>query len=358
MAGKPVQRKRRPSIKDVAALAQVSSKTVSNVLHGQIFVADATRSRVLRAIEELDYRPDPLARNLRSGRSGILAVAVPNVEVPFFAELTSRIVIAARARGYTVLIDETSGVREREVDLLTGIAPLLADGVIFSPQEISRSQLTSLLRRTARQTPVVLLGEHVIGLPVDHVLIDNVAAGADATRALIALGRRRVAAIGLPPGYDDPQEHADLRLQGYRQALEDAGLPYDPHLTVAAGARRSADGASAMTSLLALPEPPDAVFCMTDLLALGAVRALYEQGRSVPEDVAVIGFDNIAHTQFSVPTISTISPDKTAIAEAAVELILQRLAGSNKPPQVVEVRHDLIIRESTAGRRRPARRRR
>lgn len=342
---------RRPSIKDVAALAQVSSKTVSNVLHGQIFVAEPTRTRVLRAIAELDYRPDLNARSLRSGRSGILAVAVPNLDVPFFAELTSQIVTAARVQGYTVLIDETSGVRDREVDLLTGIAPRLADGVIFSPQGIGRSQLSSLLSSSARG-PVVLLGEHILGLPVDHVLIDNVAAGSDATQCLLALGRRRIAAIGLPPGYDDEQEHAALRLSGYRSALEAAGLPYDPALVVAAGARRSSDGFAAMAGLLASSSPPDAVFCFTDLLALGAVRAVYEAGLRVPEDVAVVGFDNIAQTQISVPTISTIAPDKAAIASAAVDLIVRRLSGSTADPQVVQVRHDLIVRESTAGRSR------
>lgn len=350
MAGQRGRPKRRPSIKDVAALAEVSSKTVSNVLHGRIFVAEPTRGRVMRAIAELDYRPDLAARNLRSGRSGILALAVPSIEVPFFAELTSAVVKAARAHDYTVLIDETSGLPDREIDLLTGIAPRLADGVIFSPQAISRDQLTDLLHRAEPQGPVVLLGEHILGLPVDHVLIDNVAAGADATRALIALGRRRIAAVGLPAGYDDAQEHASLRLRGYREALAEAGLPYAPELVVAASARRSEDGTTAMAKLLTLPEPPDAVFCFTDLLALGAVRALYEGGLRVPEDVAVVGFDNIAQTQVSVPTITTVAPDKAAIAELAIDLILQRLGGDTSDPQVRRAPHQLVLRESTAGR--------
>lgn len=340
---------RRPSIKDVAALADVSSKTVSNVLHGRVFVAEPTRDRVLRAIAALDYQPDLSARQLRSGRSGILAVAVPNVDVPYFAELTSHIVKAARAYDYTVLVDETTGARERETHLLTGIAPRLADGVIFSPQGTARSELAALLARRRGRTPTVLLGEHAFGLPVDHVLIDNVTAAFDATRHLVGLGRRRIAAIGEAPGYDDEQEHAGLRLAGYRKALAAAGLPFDPELVVAAGARRPEDGSAAMAALLRLPDPPDAVFCLTDLLALGAIRALHEHGVRVPQQVAVVGFDNLRQTQYSVPTVTTVAPDKAAIAETAVRTIVDRLAGDDQPPQVIHVRHDLIVRESTAG---------
>jgi DNA-binding LacI/PurR family transcriptional regulator len=344
---------RRPSIKDVAQLAGVSSKTVSNVLHGQIFVAEPTKARVTQAIAELGYRPNLNARSLRSGRSGILAVAVPDVDIPYFAELTGHLVKAAREHGYTVLIDETSGSRDLEVDLLTGIAPRLADGVIMSPQGTGKTQLREVLSDGADQdrTPTVLLGEHILGLPVDHVLIDNVAAAAEATQHLVDLGCRRIAAVGLPPGYDDQQEHATLRLKGYKKALKANKLEYDPELVVAGSARRPADGASAMGALLALPERPDAVFCFTDLLALGVVRELSQRRIRVPEDIAVVGFDNISHTRYSVPTITTIAPDKVAIAETAVRLLVDRLSGDQSAPRVVTVSHELVVRESTTRKR-------
>jgi DNA-binding LacI/PurR family transcriptional regulator len=334
---------RRPSIKDVAALAGVSSKTVSNVLHGQIRVAEDTHARVTRAIAELNYQPNLHARKLRSGRSGILAVAVPNVDLPYFAELTSQLVRAAYAQGCTVLLDETGGSASREQSLLTGTAARTADGVIFSPQGVSRDELVDILSESGK--PVVLLGEHVLGLPVDHVMIDNVAAGADATRHLLGLGRRRIAVIGTPPGYDDDQEHAELRLRGYRNALQAAGAAYDPRLVMSAGARRPADGAAAMTALL--EHKPDAVFCLTDLLALGAIRALHSHGLHVPDDVAVVGVDNIGQTQYSVPTVTTVAPDKAALAETAVKLLLRRVRDPGREPHQIVTPHELVVREST-----------
>jgi DNA-binding LacI/PurR family transcriptional regulator len=177
-----------------------------------------------------------------------------------------------------------------------------------------------------------------------------VAAARDATAHLLALGRRRIAAIGdqrhVPSGIT-----AHLRLEGYRQALAEAGCPYDEELVVPADEYHRGNGAESMARLLALPEPPDAVLCFADLLALGALRTLAVGGRTVPEDIAVVGFDDIEDGRFSTPTLTTIRPDKARIASLAVSFLLSRMAdGLAGPAREVLVSHELVVRESTTGR--------
>ena len=337
-------------LRDVAAAAGVSVKTVSNVVHGYAHVADDTRLRVQRAIDELRYRPNLSARNLRRGRSGLVALAVPELELPYFAELANHVVRAAEARGWTVLIDQTDGTREREDLVLGGIRAHLIDGVIFNPLASGRREL----ERRTDQTPLVLLGERVYGGPVDHVSIDNVAAAQEVVAHLVGLGRTRIAAIGEQRRRSAGT--ARLRLRGYTQALKANGLPLDPDLVRTSESYHRADGAAAMEALLALPQPPDAVFCFNDLLALGALRTLRDHGLRVPEDVAVAGFDDIEECAYSTPSLTTVSPDKAAIAAMAVDLLASRLDGDDAgaAPRERTAPYRLVVRESTVGRAGPS----
>jgi DNA-binding LacI/PurR family transcriptional regulator len=343
------------SLRDVAKLAGVSVKTVSNVVNDYAHVTAATRERVLRAIEELHYRPNPAARSLRKGRSGLVGLAVPELGIPYFSELAGLIVDAAAEQSWTVLVDQTNGLLERELLVSEGIRSHLLDGLIFSPIAMGAEELA----RRQDDTPLVLLGERVFDGPADHVAIDNVAAARDATAHLLALGRRRIAAIGdqrhVPAG-----RTAHLRLAGYQLALAEAGLSFDEQLVLPADYYHRSDGAESMARLLALDEPPDAVLCFADLLALGALRTLLAAGRRVPEDVALVGFDDIEDSRFSTPTLTTVRPDKQQIARLAVSFLLSRIAdGLDTPPREVQVGYELAVRESTTGRPagRPARRR-
>jgi DNA-binding LacI/PurR family transcriptional regulator len=333
------------SLKDVAARAGVSVKTVSNVVNGYPHVTASTRDRVQRALAELNYRPNLSARNLRKGRSGVIALALPELNVPYFSELAGFVIEAAERQSWTVLVDQTDGRADRERLVLAGIRAHLIDGLIFSPLAMGPDDLAA----RADDTPLVLLGERVSEGPADHVAIDNVAAAREATAHLVGLGRRRIAAIG-----DQPETRAEtshLRLAGYREELRAADLPEDPRLVASVAAYHRQDGADAMQRLLALPDPPDAVFCFNDLLALGALRTLSERGLRVPDEVAVVGFDDIEDGRFSTPTLTTISPDKRQIADLAVSFLLSRLRdGRATPPREVQADHRLVIRESTAGR--------
>jgi DNA-binding LacI/PurR family transcriptional regulator len=341
----------RPRLKDVAELAGVSVKTVSNVVNGYVHVSSAMREKVQSAIDQLGYRPNMVARGLRSGRSGVIALAVPELDQPYFAELARLVVSAAEERGYTVLVDQTEGSPERERVVVAGIREHLVDGVIFSPLGMAGTDVAA----RHPTTPLVFLGERVTSGLSDHVGIDNVAAAADATRHLVSVGRRRVAAIGVQRA--STGETARMREAGYRSALAEAGLAVDEGLIAPASAFHREDGAAAMAVLLDRPAPPDAVFCFNDSLALGALRTLYERGLRVPDDVALIGFDDIEDGRFATPSLSTVAPDKAAIARSAVELLIGRIeTDPDAPCREIPAGHRLVPRESTLGRAKTAKR--
>ena len=333
------------TLKDVAERAGVSIKTVSNVVNGYEHVTARTRARVQAALDELNYLPNLSARFLRKARVGILALAIPDLRSQYFGELADAVIAAARERGYTVLIDQTNGERENELRVAQGFHPHLLDGVILSPLSLENDDL--LHRKVS--IPLVLLGERTYDAPFDHVGIDNIRAARTATEHLLRLGRRRIAAIGIRQ--DITGATARLRLQGYREALEAAGYEVDPGLVMPCASYHSPDGAAAMSRLLDLPKPPDAVFCFNDLLAIGALRALYERGVRVPDDIAVVGFDDIESAQFTIPSLTTIDPNRSQIAQIAVARVLGRAKGALMGPPLREsAEFRLVVRESASSR--------
>ena len=323
-------------LRDVAEHAGVSVRTVSNVVNGFQYVAPDTRTRVQASIDALGYRPNLAARTLRRGRTGLISLVVPEIDSPYFAELAARTVRIAQQRGLTVLIDQTDGDFERERLLLHGKRGQLVDGVLFSPWAVGPADLAA---RTDT-VPLVLLGEHDATAPVDHVAIDNVAASRDATRHLLETGRRRIAVIGVQP--HTLNASARQRLAGYRQELTAFGLAPSPQLERPVRRLHREDGYRAMLDLLDTTTP-DAVFCFTDQLALGALRALADRGLAVPQDVAIVGFDDIEDGRYSVPTLTTVSPDKDRIAELA----LDALAVQGEQPRSIVAPHELVVRAST-----------
>ncbi|MGW1885861.1 LacI family DNA-binding transcriptional regulator [Streptomyces sp. NPDC001970] len=330
------------SLKDVAQRAGVSIKTVSNVVNNYPHVTPHMRAKVQQAIDELGYRPNLTARHLRKGRTGIIALAVPELGNPYFAELAGAIIDAAAVHDYTVLIDHTAGLRERELLVSQEFRSHVIDGLILSPVHLENADLL------ARQetSPLVLLGEREYEAPYDQIAIDNVAAARSAVRHLLDLGRRRIAFLGSRTSRERRPAH--LRLRGWREELAAVGLEPEDSLVVATDGYGRADGAAAMAELLERGERPDAVFAYNDLIALGAMRTLTERGLEVPGDVAVVGFDDIEESRYGAITLTTISPDKPAIARLAVDRLVERLTGGSvSEPQKIRPGHRLIVREST-----------
>lgn len=332
------------SLKDIALRAGVSLATVSNVVNGYRPVGEATRLRVQEAIDELGYVPNLSARHLRRGRTGIIALAIPELDNPYFAELAGYAIREARSLGYTLLLEYTDSDRATELTLTEGFREQIIDGLILSPVQLTRADV--LARRST--TPLVLIGENVAEVPHDHIAIDNVAASHVAVQHLVSLGRRRIAFLGAHA--DAVRQPSRLRLRGYQEALATAGLPVEESLIGTASQFGRLDGLTAMRAMLALGEPPDAVFAYNDLIALGAMRAVTEAGLRIPEDVAVIGFDDIEEGRFSNPTLTTIAPDKERIGRVAVRSLIARVEGKAAEPGEVQPSFRLVTRESTLGR--------
>lgn len=333
------------SLKDIAAYTGVSIKTVSNVVNGNwSHVSAETRATVLEAIQKLNYQPNVAARHLRNAQVGVIALTIPDLSNPYFSDIGNAVTTAAAEAGYTVLLDYTQGKREHELLVVKGLRPHLIDGVILDASSLTVEDIQPEQIREH----IVLLGERLFEAPCDHIVINNVAAAHLATTHLLSLGRRRLAVIGVmePNHYN---ETPALRLKGFTQALQEAGQTIDPLLLAPGGGWHRADGAAAMRYLLSLAEPPDAVFCFNDLMALGAMSVLHEAGLRIPQDIAIIGFDDIEDGRYATPSLTTIAPDKGEIGRLAVSLLIERIRKTRTQPPggAINVPFSLCVRRST-----------
>jgi DNA-binding LacI/PurR family transcriptional regulator len=329
------------TLHDVARLAGVSIKTVSNVINDYPHIRPTTRERVEAAISELGYTPNLTARNLRSGRTGAIALAVPDLSLAYFAELAAEVIAAAEAAGVVVLVEQTGGDRDRELELLRSPRLKLTDGLIFSPLGMGQDDVAAL----DVAYPMVLLGERIFDGPTDHVTMRNIDAARAATEFLIAAGRRRIAVVGAHEG--ELIGSAALRLRGYVEALEAAGIPYDDDIVGYTTLWHRANGAETMREILARGVDFDAVFGLNDTLALGAMRVLQVEGRRVPDDVAVLGFDGLDEAEYSIPSLTTVDPGRDWIAKTAVATLLERIAGrADAEPRTLLADFQILQRES------------
>ncbi|MGI9822702.1 LacI family DNA-binding transcriptional regulator [Agromyces sp. Marseille-Q5079] len=331
------------TLHDVARVAGVSIKTVSNVINAYPHIRPATKARVEAAIAELGYTPNLTARSLRSGRSGAIALAVPDLGLSYFAELAASVIEAAEAAGLVVLVEQTGGDRDRELELLRSPRLKMTDGLIFSALGMGEADVASL----NVDYPVVLLGERIFGGPTDHVTMRNVEAARAATEFLIASGRRRIAVVGAHEG--EVVGSAALRLQGYLEALEAHGIAYDESLIGYTTLWHRSNGARSMTELLDRGSEFDAVFGLNDTLALGAMRVLQVAGRHVPEDVAVMGFDDLDEAGYSIPSLTTVDPGREWIARTAVSTLVERIArGADVGPVQLRLADFRIVERESA----------
>ena len=330
---------------DVALIAGVSIKTVSNVLHDYPHVRPATRDRVLAAIEELGYRPNLSARGLRSGKTGIIGLAVPELRENYFAELADAVIRAAERKGLGVVVEQTNGDRESELRVISGARMHYTDGILFSPVGMGQSDASLL----DVPYPLVILGERIFGGPADHVTMHNVSSASAAVEHLLAMGRRRIALVGAEGDDVSDASSWSLRVRGYRKALDQADIPVDEHLIRRTLHWSRAGGAAAVHEMIDEGHAFDAVFALNDALALGVLRGLQEAGLRVPEDVAVMGFDNVDESRFAVPSLTTVDPGREEIAATAVDLLVERIneKGVKAPPRTVKAGFSIVSREST-----------
>ena len=336
------------TIKDVAERAGVSITTVSHVINRTRYVSEELTQKVYDAMRAMNYRPNILARSLRSGRSRTIGLIIPDISNPFFAEISRKIEDKGFEFGYNLILcntDESPEKEERYVDVL--IAKQV-DGLIF----ISAGDSGGFQKNPYRDDiPVVIADREVEGIESDVVLIDNFNGGFKAAEYLVSLNHNRIGCISGP----SPIRPSAQRVEGYRSALTAAGISFDPGL-IQVGDFRFEGGENGMAALLDLADPPTAVFACNDMMALGAMRVIKNAGLRVPEDISLIGFDNTPLASLVFPQLTTISQPIQAMADLSVELLIEKIElkkerkhNKNLEPEFkrIVLDPDLIVRGST-----------
>ncbi len=330
-----------PTIADVAHRAGVTTATVSNVLSGRVVVKEETRGRVLKAIAELDYRPNLIAQGLAQGKTRTLALVVPTVTNPFFAEVVEESVRVADQHDYQLLLCLTHNSAEQSERQLERLARRWVDGFIVMSMAASTEHVLALARRGK---PVVLgawNNDEVVGI-LPMVDIDFHLAGKLATEHLLEYRHRRIATI-----LEGSVQQS--RLEGYQESLTAAGLQPLPGY-IQLGDSSFESGYRAALKLLELPAPPTAIFAGNDWMALGAIEAITGAGLSVPGDISIVGVDDITLAAHSHPPLTTISVPKREMARATTELLLRYLRSPDvdEEPLTILVDPHLVVRRSTA----------
>jgi LacI family repressor for deo operon, udp, cdd, tsx, nupC, and nupG len=340
-AGRDGRPARPARLKDVAELAGVSLKTVTNVVHERRHVKAETRARVKAAIAELGYTPSLVGRQLQSGRSNIVALAVPRIDEPYLGALAHAVIMAGERHGYTVFTDETGRSDEHELRAAAGYPGNSIDGVIYSPLAVDPRRLADM----SRFTPMVLLGEHLSEGAADYVAIDNEQSARDVVQHLADGGRRRIAYVGSNPARSSSV--GQLRFQGFRAAVNDLDLETRDDWLLRCDRYTRETGAAMAEQLLPQIGEIDALVCASDLLAIGAIRTFIAHHVRVPDDVAVIGWDNIVDGRYLSPSLSSVATDLDLLADRTFEALISRIQGNRDPAAVYTVPHELIIRESS-----------
>ncbi|MDQ7850245.1 MAG: LacI family DNA-binding transcriptional regulator [Armatimonadota bacterium] len=331
-----------PTIRDVALHAGVSVATVSRVINDSPHkVHPVTRRRVLRAVAHLGYYPNAVAQGLRRGTTRTIALIVPDISNPFFPAVARGVEDVARRHGYALVLGNTDGDAARERAYLEILRKRWVDGVLFASASGDARPLRML---RAGGVPAVLIAREATDGEIDTVLVDSFAGMRLATAHLLRLGHRRIAYIGGPRGLPVARE----RLRGYRQALRDQGICPDPRLVVA-GDFRVEGGRTAVRRLLARRSTFTALAAANDLMAIGAMEALRAAGRRIPDDVAVVGFDDIPFAAFVDPPLTTVAQPTYRLGALAMERLLALMRGEAGAPRRMVLKPQLVVRRSCGG---------
>lgn len=332
----------RATLHDVAALAGVSVTTVSNYLSGYPYMRAATKDRVKAAIDELGYMANPAARTLKTGRTGLLTLAVSDLRQSYFAELAERIIAAARYRGYGVMVQSTGLDRAQEIESIASVRSRMTDGLIISPAALRGDDASQF----EGDYPLVMLGVQPFAAPCPHFLVNNAQAAHDATMHLIKAGCRSIAIVG--GELEGAASSRTERARGYRMAIEEAGLPYDPRMIRAVRDWNSLGGAQAVMALQDDGIRVDGILACNDHLAFGVMRQIKDEGRSIPDDVRVVGFDNIDESRYSIPSLTTVDQSADDVAIKAVDsAIAQVEAGHRAEAGLTYVPYSIVFRASS-----------
>jgi LacI family transcriptional regulator, repressor for deo operon, udp, cdd, tsx, nupC, and nupG len=326
------------NIQQVAKQAGVSVATVSRVLNGQKTVSGKTRMKVEEAIKKLNYEPSMLGRNLRNSESRLLLILIPTISNPFYLEIIKGIEQVAISQNYNILLCETDSNPERENIYFDLVRKKMADGIISMDPAVNGKTLKKLAENYA----IIQCSEYEEGSGIPYVTIDNEEASYRAVKHLVQIGHKKIALINS----DEKYLYARQRKMGYKRALEENGIALKPEYIIPTQHLGFENGQQAMKKILNLEERPTAVFAVSDLLAIGALKEINASGLHVPSDMAVVGFDKIDFSNMTNPTLTTIAQPMHKMGTVAAKMLIDKIKGIEVESIILD--HELVIRESTS----------
>lgn len=341
-------RGRHPTIADIAAKAGVAPMTVSRVINGSNVVSPGLRGRVEAAIRELDYSPNRLARGLKRQRTNVIGILLPDVSNPYSGELTAGIQSVLLDRGFSFFVATTDRSAGREVAALKAFFDHRMDGIVLATRPSQKGD-EEIARFLARHYPMVAIGRDVVSGTIDRVSCRNHEGAFAAVEHLAALGHRRIAFLGV--AYE--QGFKLERFQGYVKALAHFGIGLEPRLVIGPGAADSpgfstqVDGYQGTRVLLGLEEKPTAIFARNDFTAFGALRAARDLGFAVPDDLSIVGFDDVPLAAFTAPPLTTVAQPIAEQGRCAAELLLERIEGVEGERREILFDCELMVRDTT-----------
>lgn len=327
------------NIQQVAKHAGVSVATVSRVLNGQNTVSGKTKLKVEEAIKELNYEPSMLGRNLRNSESRIVLILIPTISNPFYLEIIKGIENIAISHNYNILLCETDSDPEKENIYFDLVRKKMADGIISMDPAVNVETLKELAEKYA----IIQCSEYGGGIGIPYVTIDNEEASYRAVKHLLQMGHKKIALMNT----DEKFLYARERKMGYQRALEEQGIEMNENYIFYTKDLGFENGQQAMKKILNIKDRPTAVFAVSDLLAIGALKEINSSGMNVPDDMAVVGFDKIDFSNMTNPTLTTVAQPMYKMGTTAAKMLIEKIRG-NKVDSVV-LDFELVIRESTAG---------
>ncbi|MBC7811253.1 MAG: LacI family DNA-binding transcriptional regulator [Burkholderiales bacterium] len=329
------------TIKEVADHAGVSVATVSRVINKTGYVSLDLQERVVEAMKTLHYRPSALARGLRRQETQTVGVLIPQLDQPFFSALAYAIEQTLFASDYRALICSAEESQSKEVAYVEMLLRQRVDGVILVPTSHSTDSVQRLLEQNV---PMVLVDRDIPELTINRVLSDNQQGGYEGATHLIELGHERIGVIHTPLS----SEAMAQRVRGVREALDESGIAYNGALFIAGTSHQFEAGYTAAMELLRQTPRPTAIFALTDVMAMGAMRAAAELGLSLPDDLSVMGFDGTPLSEYSIPALTTVAQPTYQMGETAATLMLRQMQEEEASVESVMLETTLIVRHSTA----------
>lgn len=327
------------NIQQVAKQAGVSVATVSRVLNGKDKVSTKTKLKVEEAIQYLNYEPSMLGRNLRNSESRIVLILIPSISNPFYFEVIKGIENMALSQNYSILLCETDSKPEKEEIYFDLVRKKMADGIISMDPAVN----VEILKELAENYAIIQCSEYGGGIGIPYVTIDSEEASYHAVKHLIQIGHRKIALMNS----DEKFLYARERRMGYERALQEHGIPLDGEYIFYTQELGFEQGQQTMKKILQLQDRPTAVFAVSDLLAIGALKEINAAGLHVPGDMAVVGFDKIDFSNMTNPALTTVAQPMYKMGTVAARMLIEKIQG--KTVDSVVLGHELVIRESTTG---------